>query len=685
MTGALGLRGQRRLGCPGKARRRAGVVFAIALAACTNNPYPGADDDVAVRYRSLPSPPKTLDPAVSYSVLEHTITANLYESLLEYHYLERPYTMMPGLARELPEPQVFDDGRVSYTFRLREGMRFQDDPAFALAGKGHDTRAIEAGDVAFQLMRLADPAVGSPIVAALGRIEGLPEFGARLAERREDPRFASLPAHEQYAEAGGIAGVRVHGATTLEILLTQPNPQLLYWFAMPFTAPVPWEAVAYYDGNEGRPFFKDHPVSVGPFRVALYEKRRRIVLERNPNWYGALHPEWRAPGATYPESGDASDMAAGRLASDVVGRPLPFLDRIEFRIEKERIPEFNKFLQGYYDQSSVPQESFETMIQEGRLSEAMATRGVQLDKAVDLDIRYVGFNMDDPVVGAPAGERGRKLRQAMSLAIDASEFTRLFLNGRGISAQTPIPPGLFGYDPEYRNPYRQPDLDAARRRLGEAGFPDGIDPATGKPLRLSFDTGDTSTRGRLRYQFFVNSWARLGIDVEIAATNYNQFREKIDKGAYQIFTWGWVADYPDPENFLFLLYGPMGGTESGGPNSANFSDPEYDALFVEMRDLPNGPERAERIVEMRAILERERPWIELIHREKYALFHGWLRNVKTSGIVAPSAKYLRVDPDERALKRARWNRPVVWPAYGLAAIAIVLVTPGVMTFLRERQ
>jgi ABC-type transport system substrate-binding protein len=368
-----------------------------------------------------------------------------------------------------------------------------------------------------------------------------------------------------------------------------------------------------------------------------------------------------------------------------VGRPLPFLDRIEFRIEKEKIPEFNKFLQGYYDQSPVIQESFDAVIQEGRLSDDMAARGIQLDRAVDLDVMYVGFNMDDPVVGSPAGARGRALRQAMSLAIDAKEFTRLFLNGQGVAAQSPIPPGLFGYDPAYRNRYRQPDLEAARNRLREAGYPDGIDPDTGKPLHLSFDTPDTSTRGRLRFQFLVNAWARLGIDVEIAATNYNQFQEKIDKGAYQVYLWGWLADYPDPENFLFLLYGPMARSASGGPNSSNFSDPEYDALFVEMRDLPNGPERLAKIARMREILERERPWIELIHREKFTLFHGWLSNVKTSGIVAPSAKYLAIDPAARAAMRLAWNRPVVWPAYGLAAVVVGVVAPGVVTFLRERH
>ena len=123
-------------------------------------------------------------------------------------------------------------------------------------------------------------------------------------------------------------------------------------------------------------------------------------------------------------------------------------------------------------------------------------------------------------------------------------------------------------------------------------MPSGIDPATGKPLVLSFDLGDTSTRGSLRFQFFVNEWSRLGLDVEIAATTYNQFQEKVRKGAYQIFMWGWIADYPDPENFLFLLWGPLAHSKSHGSNTANFADPRYDALFARMKVAENGARAA---------------------------------------------------------------------------------------------
>jgi ABC-type transport system substrate-binding protein len=273
----------------------------------------------------------------------------------------------------------------------------------------------------------------------------------------------------------------------------------------------------------------------------------------------------------------------------------------------------------------------------------------------------------------------------MNLVIDAREFARVFNNGRGVPAQSPLPPGIFGYEEGYANPYRQVDVERAKRLLAEAGYAKGIDPATGKPLRLTFDTGDTSTRGRVRFLFFVNAWSRLGLDVEIAATNYNQFQEKVRKNAYQIFMWGWIADYPDPENFLFLLWGPLAQSKSHGPNTANFSDPRYDELFLRMKVAENGPQRLALIREMRAILERERPWIELFHRENYALVHAWVRNVKPAGLSLPTARYVDIDAGLRSRLREEWNRPVRWPAFALAGAALAIVVPGIVTFLRERQ
>ncbi|MDX2169237.1 MAG: ABC transporter substrate-binding protein [Deltaproteobacteria bacterium] len=646
------------------------AALALLLAACTNNPYPDADADAKVLYVAFSQPPKTLDPQVAYTVIDHSVLGNVFDALLEYAYLERPYRLIPGLAEAVPEAAPQPNGHVVYRFTLRPDLRFHSDPSFGLGGANRTTRTVTAADVAFSLQRIGDPAVGSPVIDTFAKIHDLDAFGERLEQaRRNDPAFAALPAHEQYARVGGIAGVRALDARTLEVELSAAYPQILYWFAMPFTAPLPWEAVATYDGEDGRDNLADHPVGTGPFRLARYDRLSRIVLERNDDWYGLRHPEWRAPGAVYPSDGTAADRAEGLLAA--AGQPLPVLDRIEFRRDPESVPAFIKFMQGYYDTSPIIRESFDRLVRKGALSADAAARGMELEKTVTAGVYYLGFNMDDPVLGSAAGERGAALRQAMSLAIDAEEFLRLFTNGRGLAAQSPLPPGIFGYDPAYQNPWRQPDLARAAERLAAAGYPNGIDPATGKPLHLTFDVSDTSARGLLMFQFLADAWKRIGLDVEIAATDYNQFQDKVRRGAYQIFYWGWVADYPDPENFLFLLYGPMSRTASGGPNTANFADPRYDALFERMRSMPNDAARTALIGDMLDLLEQQAPWIPLFYPEDYAIHHGWLTNVKPPAMSIQTYKYWDLDPPRRASERIAWNAPIRWPAYALLACVVL--------------
>jgi len=663
----------------------AAVLGAIAQG-CSNDPYPNADDAHKVYYAAFSEAPRTLDPAVAYTTSSHAILGNIEDTLLEYHYLKRPYQLIPGIAQAVPEAEPQPDGSVVYHFRLRRGLVYQDDPCFGLGASGRHSREVVAADVAFELMRLADPMVNSPVTDPFSNIQGFEAFQQRLRRlRREQPHFEDLPVRRQYAVAGGIAGVVAKGRYALRVVLSSPYPQILYWFAMEFTSPVPWEAVAYYDGRDGRDRFQDHPVGSGPYRLTLYEKQFRIVLAANPTWYGVQHPEWAAPGAVYPSEGEPGNAAAGLVRPDLSGRPLPFIERIEFHREKESIPRFNKFLQGYYDAQGIIKESFDKVIQNDRLSPEMQARGIVLEKSVSPGVMYLGFNMTDPVVGDPAGERGRKLRQAMSLAIDSREWVEIFLNGRGVPAQSPIPPGIFGYEEAYRNPYRQVDLGRARALLREAGYPDGLDPKSGRSLRLHFDTYATGAQQLLQYQFFVKAWRKIGVDVRIDATTYNQFQQKVANQAYQIFMWGWQADYPDPENFFFLLTCAMRRSTNGGPNTANFCNPRYDELFQEMRVRKNDSRRLAVIREMRTLLESERPWIELFHGEDYALYHGWLHNVKPFGMSVPMLKYRDLDVRRRARLRAEWNHPVMWPAWALLALVVGITLPAIRTFFRERQ
>ena len=657
----------------------------LAVIGCTNNPYPEADRDKKVLYSSFNEAPKTLDPAVAYTTAEHVITGNVYDTLLEYHYLERPYRLIAGLAAAVPEPRQLPDGKQAYRFEIRPGVLFHADPCFAPSQGGRQTRAVTAADFAFALARIADPAVNSPVISSFAQVLGFADFSKRLIElRRTDKGFAALPAHEQYARAGGIEGVVAHGDQALEIILAEPNAQILYWFAMPFTTPLAWEAVAYYDGREGRRHFADHVVGTGPYRLSLYEKQYRFTLERNELWYGSQPTSLDAPGGIFPVQIDPADIAEGRIDAAYAGRRMPFVDRIEFYRERENIPRFNKLLQGYYDDGGIIKESFDAVVQGDRLSPQMQARGMRLDKTVEPSIRYVGFNMEDPVVGAAAGERGRKLRQAMSVAIDSSQYLELFLNGRGVPAQTLLPPGIFGYDADYKNPFRQYDLARARQLLADAGYRNGIDPATNTRLKLSFDTSATTAAANLQFEYLAAAWRQLGLDIEINATTYNQFQDKVRRGAYQIFIWGWIADFPDPENFLFLLECQNARSKSGGPNTANFCNAEYDRLYLGMKDLPNGDQRAALIRRMLAILQVERPWIELYHEEDFVLSHAWLVNSKPMGISYPAYKYKDVRPGVRARLQTEWNAPVRWPLYLVLFAVVALTVPAVRTYYRER-
>ncbi len=206
----------------------------------------------------------------------------------------------------------------------------------------------------------------------------------------------------------------------------------------------------------------------------------RMVLERNPNFHGE----------TYPDQGMPGDLAAGLLAD--AGRALPLVDRAVYSLEKESIPYWNKFLQGYYDNSGISSDSFDQAVQFGDqgevgLTEAMSAKGIQLSTAVTNSIYYMGFNMLDPVVGGDA-ERARLLRRAISIAMDYEEYISIFANGRGWPAQGPLPPGIFGHR-EGRpgstpmcipaSGWRAaPQRHRARpaRLLAEAGYPGGSRP-----------------------------------------------------------------------------------------------------------------------------------------------------------------------------------------------------------------
>jgi ABC-type transport system substrate-binding protein len=546
------------------------------------------------------------------------------------------------------------------------------------------TRELVAEDYVYGIKRLAHPRLHSPILGLMGEyVVGLGELATRLQKSALARRQEWLDLRKE-----PLAGVEAIDRYRYRIRIKGKYPQFLYWLTMPFFAPMPWEADRFHSqpGMMEKNLTLDwYPIGTGPYMLTENNPNARMVLERNPNFRGE----------TYPCDGEVEDRQAGLLKD--CGKPLPFIDKIIFTREKEQIPYWNKFLQGYYDASGISSDSFDQAVQIGvggeiSLTPEMRAQGISLTTSVATSTFYMGFNMLDPLVGG-MGDAARKLRQAIAIVIDQEEFISIFQNGRGIPAQSPLPPGIFGYQTgragvnpvmyEWADsgPQRR-DIAFARRLLAEAGWPDGRHERTGEPLIINLDTTATGIGAKTRIDWLNKQFQKLGLQLVVRSTDYNRFQEKIRKGAVQLFYFGWNADYPDPENFLFLLYGPQGKVKHHGENAANYSNPEYDRLFERMRAMENGTERQAIINRMLTILQRDSPWIWGFHPKDYSLRHVWLLNRKPTKVGNNTLKYQRVDTFLRQDLRDQWNAPVLWP---LVLLLLGLLGSAMPAWLHHRR
>jgi ABC-type transport system substrate-binding protein len=700
------------------------LLLALCLAGVScdsselNNPYRADEEPGAVLYQSFEERPKHLDPAVAYSSNEYAFIGQIYEPPFQYHYLKRPYQLSPLTATKLPEihylnakgERLPDDAAISaiaftdYLIEIKPGFYYQPHPALAKTARGDyyyhhlnsvdiaslnsladfihtGSRELTADDYSYQIKRLAHPKLQSPIAEIMKNyIVGFDDFSQRVADKAKF-EMSALP----------MTGLSVISRYQYRIRIKGKYPQFIYWLAMPFFSPMPWEADAFYD----QPGLRDKnitldwfPLGTGPYLLAENNPNRRMILQKNPLY----HPDY------YPSEGENADRQQGLLKD--AGKKLPFIDKVVFMLEKETIPYWNKFLQGYYDASGIASDSFDQAIQftgNGAitLTEPMHQQGIRLQTAVETSIFYLGFNMLDATVGG-LSERATKLRQAIAIAVDYEEFISIFRNGRGLAAQGVLPPGIFGYAEGKAgiNPViydwtgdqaRRKSIDQAKQLMAEAGFANGVDPKTGEPLILYFDTPAAGVDDRPMLNWYRKQFEKLGVKLVIRATDYNRFQEKMRNGNAQLFIWGWNADYPDPENFFFLLYGPNSKVEQGGENSGNYHNSGFDRLFEQMRNMDNTDQRYQIIQQMQAIIRHDAPWVFGFHPKTFSLYHSWYQNLKPNLMANNRLKYMRIDPVARAEKRLLWNKPVFWPLGLIAVALILLILPAIQSYRLRAQ
>ena len=700
-------------------------LFCISCDSVWNNPYPRQESNQLVYYDSFSERPKHLDPVSSYSSNEYVFLGQIYEPPLQYHFLKRPYELVPLTAAHLPVAIYLDKNKqllsedskpedidtVRYTISIKPGILFQPHPAFAKDKNNNyfyhnlditdlknvntladfdktGTRELLASDYIYQIKRMAHPRIHSPIVGLMEKyILGLDEFSVTLKnifKTKSDKEFLNL---NDYT----LAGAKLIDKYTFEIVLKEKYPQFLYWLSMSFFSPMPWEADLFYsqEGLAEKNISLDwYPIGTGPFMLTENNPNRRMVLERNPNFRGEL----------FPIAGEDTDINMGLLED--AGKEMPFIDKAIYSLEKESIPAWNKFLQGYYDTSGIVSDSFDQAVQfsaqgDAQLTEEMQQKGIKLLTATTTSTYYMGFNMADDLVGGDS-ERARLLRRAISIAVDYEEYISIFANGRGRPAQGPIPPGIFGHIPGKAgiNPYvyywennravRRP-IEHARELMLQAGYKNGISQVTGKPLVLNLDTPAAGPGSKAAFDWLRKQFSKLGINLVVRATDYNRFQEKMRKGTAQIFQWGWNADYPDPENFFFLLYGPNAKIDHNGENAANYKNEKFDSLFDQMKSMKNTPDRQKLIDQIVELVRYDAPWLWGYHPVGFSLHHEWYKNAKPNLMANNTLKYKRINPELRKEKRVIWNKPIWWPVALVFITMIIILLPAFISYRRKEN
>jgi ABC-type transport system substrate-binding protein len=718
-----------------------GLGATLCLVACHNSPYPeGAAESNTLYTAFNERSPRYLDPTSSYSSNETPFTYQIYEPLYGYHFLKRPYVLVPKAAAAVVEPRYVDKqghtlpddapaeqiAESIYDIKIKPGILFAPHPALATDAKGQylyhhlspgqvgdkrspwqfaqqGTRELTAEDYVYALKRHATTRTAAPVFGVFAEyVVGLADYGKLIRAEDKKLRAGLSPTVRDKPfldfRRWPLPGAQALDKYTLRIRIQGKYPQWKYWMAMTFLAPIPWEADAFYaqPGMAGNGLsLNTWPVGTGPYMMWESIQDRRHVLKRNPNYRGE----------PYPCEGEPKDQAQGLLKD--CGKKTPFVDTLVFNMEKEGVPQDSKFKQGFLDVPEFDQMSWGNaykiqMEDSDDFNKDFTNKGVMLPRTVDLSSRYMGFNWLDPVVGqgdTPEQRiKNRKLRQALSIAIDWDEYNRIFPKAAGEVAHGPLPGGVFGSrhgTPQGINPVThrlvngvvvRRSIAEAKALLAEAGYPDGRDAKTGKPLVLNYDFGAPATpEAKASLDWTSKQFARLGIQLEIRATDYNQFQDKVRRGKHQIFTWGWLADYPDAENFLFLLYGPGAKSVHDGENAANYQNPEYDKLYAKLRFMNDGPAKQAVVDQMMRIVQEDAPWSWGYFPYASGAYHRWVKNGKPSIMVRDQGQYYRIDAQERVRSLNEWNHPIYWPLAAVFATLAGMAWWAVRVFKAREQ
>ncbi|HEY8069632.1 MAG TPA: ABC transporter substrate-binding protein [Burkholderiales bacterium] len=589
--------------------RRIAVSALMSVAAASVSQ---AADPAKVIRVTFPVAETGFDPVKVSDYYSGTVIESIFDPLLTYDYLARPAKLVPNVAESLP--QISDQGK-TYLFRIRKGIYFAADGAFK-SGR----RELTAADFAYSIKRFLDPKNRSPYAFFFeGKIAGLDELAAQAKKTGRfdyDARVAGLETPDRY---------------TLRVRLNAPDLNFAHMLAFPLSGAVAREVVEAYGDD-----INSHPVGTGPYLLKRYVRSSKIVLEANPGFRSQI---WDfQPGA---------DPRDREIVARMKGKKLPLVGTVEISVMEETQSRWLAFERGETDIEYQLADLAPTfMTEDGKLRPEFVKRGIQLDRSIDPEITYTYFNMQETIGGQPNPVGGFSkekiaLRRAIAMAYKIDDQIRIIRRGQAIRAEFPIPPGVAGHDPSYRSSIRY-DPQAANALLDKFGYRKAADGyrtlPDGKPLVIRYSSSP-SERDRQFDELVKRSLDSIGIRLEIHKDRWPDLIKQSKQCRLMMQGAAWIADYPDGDNFMQLLYGP----NTGQSNSACYQSPEFDRLYEKSRVLPDGEERNKLYRDMARLMEAHTPWILADSRYRNTLQQPRVFGYKKHPVLHAEWRYIDVD------------------------------------------
>lgn len=527
---------------------------------------------------------RSLDPVGINDVVSHHVSHQIYDLLVD---LDSNLQLRPALAYRW---DISQDGLI-YTFHLRNNILFHDNICFP-DGKG---REMTAKDVKYSFDRILDPRTGS-----LGfdyfknYVEGAEEFIAEINTATSESRDPVLD---------GVKGFTSLDDSTFQITLKKPFSPFIYYMCLGFSYIVPKEAVEKY----GKDYFQN-PVGTGPFIFVNWTPDLEINLKKNPSYWD----------------------------SDEHGNKLPYLDGIKFRFIKDLSQQLLEFQNGNLDESyRIPTELFKSIITPEKTLTPEYSKFI-LQRIPSLTIQYYGFLTTSKVFG------DKRVRQAFNYAIDREKIIKFVLNGQaaGPAIYGVVPPVMPNYNAKNIKGYSY-DLEKARELMREAGFPDG----KGFP-EVTLQINEGGGRNTQVAEAIQNMLKEIGVTVKLQLLQFAQHLDNIDAGRADFWRLGWIADYPDPENFLNLFYGknvPDNPKDISPINSFRYKNKTFDELFEKALRTTDIAERNKIYEEAEQIAVSEAPVLFLFYDEDYRLLQPFVRGYALDPMHRVNMRWLWLD------------------------------------------